>query len=290
MIDFYKSRPIFNLRGGIGNQLFIYSAGNFLSSQIEVAPIFNPAGIDHGDCISELKIPGTFLNRAESKIANIERRLPETLTCRKNYDLTSPIGFSDNGFKVTKRSNISGYFQNSVFANFCLSRGDFNVLQTKPTRAQLREKHNDIAADGGTIVHLRFGDYLNASQSIGNLSLEYYRNVILSDKDISDNRIYVLSDDYSLAKQYFQELKGFDLSYLDNLKYDKDYELLSLFGAAKQIICANSTFSWWGAFLAPKSIKVYAPNPWFRSKLLQTQLNESFYPSYFKQYQSEWQG
>jgi hypothetical protein len=290
MVNFLKSRPIFNLRGGTGNQLFIYSAGNFLCSQIGVAPIFNPGGIGNNECISELMIPGTFLNRVEVKIGNIERRIPQIITQRKNLDLTLPIGFSDYRLRVPKRSDVSGYFQDSFFANFCLSRGDFAKLQAEPFSGQLREKFDEIKSNEGTVVHLRFGDYLNGSKTLGNLSPKYYHKVIQSDSKISQSRIYVMSDDYSLAKEYFQDFRGLDLHYLDTISQKKNHDLLSLFGAATHIICANSTFSWWGAFLSTNAKSVYAPTPWFKSPLFQSQINETFYPSNFKKVSSDWQG
>lgn len=288
MRNAFSSNPIFKLRGGIGNQLFIYSAGIFLSGESCKIPIYDPTGIDHDECISEIGLPGTFLSPLEVRLLNLMRLSPASIWSKNYLDFTFEIGFSESTINIPRKSHVSGYFQNSLYAEFCLNRGFFKNLQAQPDTQFLLDKYNEIQSNHGSILHLRFGDFLKAKETLGNLSANYYSRAIKSKEEISQNPIYVMSDDNALAKKYLQDFKGLNLQFLDHFSEYKSFQLLPLFGAAKQIICANSTFSWWGAFLSGNARSIIVPSPWFKSPELQSQLSESFYPSHFQRMKSVW--
>jgi len=145
-----------------------------------------------------------------------------------------------------------------------------------------------VKSTDSTLLHLRFGDYLKAGSSLGNLSRKYYENIITKNHEISFNPIYVMSDDVSLARQFLGNLHNLEFVFIERDPLISNFDYLRLFGAARRIICANSTYSWWGAFLAEDPQLVIAPHPWYVSKTNQDRILSSFYPDNFKQEISIW--
>lgn len=110
-------------------------------------------------------------------------------------------------------------------------------------------------------VHIRRGDYV--AWGISLLGYEYYAQAIKTFKDKVDNlKFYFFSDDVDVAK----EIAGhFDIEYniINHNKGENSYQDMFLMSQCKHNIIANSSFSWWGAWLN-KNIKkiVVAPKEW----------------------------
>jgi hypothetical protein len=114
-------------------------------------------------------------------------------------------------------------------------------------------------------VHVRRGDYAESAEArrhYGECGQSYYAQAVA---EISNRRqrpltIYVFSDDISWVKQ--------NLSFPANTQYvaedsAPDYERMHLMSLCQDHIIANSTFSWWGAWLNQKNDKmVVGPKPW----------------------------
>jgi hypothetical protein len=112
-------------------------------------------------------------------------------------------------------------------------------------------------------IHVRMGDYLNHKSLGGVCTLNYYREAILKMEGKIKNPVYIFfSDDMAWCKKNFK---------LPNIKFVdwnsgelsfRDMQLMSLCG---NNIIANSSFSWWGAFLnSNKDKTVIAPKIWIR--------------------------
>jgi hypothetical protein len=118
-------------------------------------------------------------------------------------------------------------------------------------------------------VHIRRGDYVTNSHTNavhGTCSLEYYENAInyISEK-VKAPHFFVFSDDYKWALENFKN-RSYPVTCISN-NADKNYEDLTLMYNCKHHIIANSSFSWWGAWLNPNEDKiVIGPKQWFKSK------------------------
>lgn len=117
-------------------------------------------------------------------------------------------------------------------------------------------------------LHIRRGDYVNNAQfkdQFGFLGLDYYKEAIaLFQKEDADVRFFVFSDDLEWVKE--------NLNFEPNLTFVEcsgeniDIEELMLMRACQHHIIANSSFSWWGAWLNEnKNKKVVAPKKWFNN-------------------------
>lgn len=138
----------------------------------------------------------------------------------------------------------------------------FPSIVDKKNRECLESIHNSKSV----AVHIRRGDYLNSINShfvnLGDAG--YYERSIkyIKEKMGDDVVFYVFSDDIGWAKE---KIKGEKCVYIDWNKNCDSYIDMQLMANCKGIIIANSTFSWWGAYLNPMGYakNVVAPARWY---------------------------
>lgn len=119
---------------------------------------------------------------------------------------------------------------------------------------------NELSLKDPIALHIRRGDYVNNSNRHPVISLDYYK-ICLSNFD-NVREVIIFSDDPSWCKT--QEL-FFDDRFLVSEGTDT-YHDLCLMSMCSDFIIANSSFSWWGAWLANRG-KVFYPSLWFGSEL-----------------------
>ena len=117
-------------------------------------------------------------------------------------------------------------------------------------------------------LHVRRADYVTnpqANQFHGVSSMEYYNKAIHKIKSIiSEPHFFIFSDDITWAKQNM--IIDCPTTFVSHNGPDKNYDDLRLMSFCKHHIIANSSFSWWGAWLAMNKNKVViAPTRWFNS-------------------------
>lgn len=112
-----------------------------------------------------------------------------------------------------------------------------------------------------TAVHFRRGDYLTSS--LGVLPLSYYAEAMAYIKNINpDATFFVFSDDIEAVKRELPAAGN--IVFVDHLAGLPDHETMRLMSMCENNITANSSFSWWAAWLNPRPDKqVVAPRPWF---------------------------
>ncbi len=105
-------------------------------------------------------------------------------------------------------------------------------------------------------IHVRRGDYVELANSHPVLSVSYYQE---AQEIVKAKKYLIVSDDISWCKQHFQ---GSQYLFAENNPPHLDFALMSLCEAG--VIIANSTFSWWGAWVNNCSGKIIvAPKTWF---------------------------
>lgn len=140
-------------------------------------------------------------------------------------------------------TDLMGYFQSYRYFD--------GIREEIVADFAFREKFEKPLPDY-TAVHVRRGDYLNQPQYHPVCSVEYYENAL----DLTGGPVVVMSDDIEWCKKFITA----DL-YLDGTS--NIYDLFVMTQARDNII-ANSSFSWWGAWLNKNESKiVVAPKNWF---------------------------
>ena len=149
---------------------------------------------------------------------------------------------------------LQGYFQSEkYFKNIedtIREMFTFRNEIAEPCQSMINSVENPAA------LHIRRTDYLTNSDNHFNLDLDYYAKAL---EEFKDNQIVIFSDDPNWCKQ--QDLFKDDNKFLVS-EGNSNYFDLCLMSLCKGHIIANSSFSWWGAWLA-KSEKVVAPSTWF---------------------------
>lgn len=157
--------------------------------------------------------------------------------------------------------NIDGFFQSPKY--FHDIRTDIlNIFNFSNIDLQLSEKlyRNMVQSNEISVsLHIRRGDYLKYSNYHFILPLSYYRNCIdFISKKIKIFKIIIFSDDILWCKQNMKF--NYPTVYSENNSQIIDLTLMSL---CNHNIIANSSFSWWGAYLNKNKNIVLCPNKWF---------------------------
>lgn len=164
---------------------------------------------------------------------------------------------------------FSGYWQSEKY--FLDQREvllkDFSLKN--PLSAPAEEINTDIASRPATVsLHVRRGDYINniwANNHHGICSVDYYQNALLLMKSkLGSFALYVFSDDIGWAENNIAPITppGTHIVYVSKPSI-QDFEDITLMSHCGNHIIANSTYSWWGAWLNPRPTKiVIAPSQW----------------------------
>ena len=104
------------------------------------------------------------------------------------------------------------------------------------------------------------------------LSLEYYKTALNHIQDI--DQIFIFTDDFPWCKNTFEG----SAIYVDEDKFTQLYMMTKM----KHLILANSTFSWWGAYLNNNEGKIIIPDPWFGPNYKNMDVDGLYYPKWIK--------
>ncbi len=167
-----------------------------------------------------------------------------------------------------KITYLDGFFQSEKYfkhiRNELLHDFRFPHLGSKNELAEQKI----LASKNATAIHIRRGDYITnkaAAAYHGVLPISYYREALelLSQKlNIPTIEVFIFTNDIEWVKNNFK-LSGSKLHFIEGNEGKDSWKDMALMTACKHHIIANSSFSWWGAWLASRQGHVYAPNNWF---------------------------
>lgn len=163
-------------------------------------------------------------------------------------------------------SYVAGYFQNEKY--FLSIRDElianFTIKCDISNYAQQIEKQI-LVENISVSLHIRRGDYIsnkNANSIHGTCDLKYYEKAmsLMNDK-FKNIKYFIFSDDMAWVKE---NLKFKNATYIDSKEKRIPHEDIYLMSLCKHNIIANSSFSWWGAWLNQNEDKlIIAPKRWF---------------------------
>lgn len=212
---------------------------------------------------AEPKGSGTIPSR--STLPQIESRIQQTF--HRSIVQTSEVGFDSRLENLRNLTCIQGYFQSYYYFDELISSrviNRSNFLSQKLSKQSLHiaeyiDQHNPI------ILHVRAGDYLTLSDSIGVLANEYFASVIKFFPWIRDRKILLFTDDPSYAKSVLDGLT-IEYKFFEESLDIHPMELISVMSGANDFVISNSTFSWWAAKLSKQRGQIIAPEQWFKAR------------------------
>jgi len=285
------------MNGGIGNLLFKYAAGLGLATKLNV-PLKLDKSYYHekhyaGDKLNDFFDIPSFANILENifNISTIESTETEMAffrhsLFRKVLERLKPyykrrifreqrFSYDPNFFKANPNVLIKGYWQSEKYFSHVTSL----VKKELTFKKSIQEKNKsfvDRLNQGVSVsLHLRLGDYLShpVSKKIhGALPIEYYQRSVNHLQATINERIqfYIFSDDIEWAKNNLHI--SADVTFIDNSFNLTDADEMYLMSQCKHNIIANSSFSWWAAWLNDNPEKiVIAPQKWFNDGIRDTQ-------------------
>ena len=163
----------------------------------------------------------------------------------------------------TRRVYLDGNYQAYQYAQSVEERLRAELRLREPATGRNLETLRQIGAlENPVSIHVRRGDYALWSGGPQVLPADYYRRAweIIRQK-IANPFCFVFSDDIAFAREILP--KSERMVFVDNNDEAHGFEDLRLMSACRHHVIANSTFSWWGAWLDPNPAKlVCAPNGW----------------------------
>lgn len=267
---------ISRLQGGLGNQMFQYALGRRLALDRNV-----PLKLDlrwyrsHTDrcyLLNRFNISADIASTEEIKQKQILKnrklgKISEAVLRHSPFYYLFPtvreknISFDPHILKARTDAYFIGYWQSEYYFK--------SISPTIQTDYQLKNPLSNeslnflqlIKSTTSISVHIRRGNYLNNPRH-GTCSLDYYQNAhnfILCQFRNPD--FFIFSDDLKWAKENLNNAKT--THFVDLKTAEKDVEELILMSTCKHQIIANSTYSWWGAWLNTNPYKVViAPKQW----------------------------
>ena len=265
-----KPAVIVKISGGLGNQMFRYAralsfAKEFdLELKLDLGWFFLPPG--------SRKVPRDFnLNEfqgviraqaTEREVAFLDSRMGRALGRWNRFLMRKqrrPI------YRLYLDGNYKG---ERFFKDFSSSVRDcfkFPPLQSEAgrrTAALIRGELPSVA------LHVRRGDYLRFIRFNILVKTAYYAKAMeFVETRVPSPRYFVFSDDIPFCKSFFQ---GKDVHFVEGCA--SDIEEMQLMSLCEYSITANSTFSWWGAWLGVDKKLVVAPRKWYNDENLNEQV------------------
>lgn len=263
--------------GGLGNQLFIYCAGLAAAKSagcgLRVDVGRHSARADRPPLLESLGFPGEYVNYVpkSGKFAVVSR-LRERCTLRE-----CSFVFDERVQRQSAGGCLSGYFQSWRYVALV----DREMRSLWARAIESRSKRDDrlveqVRKQRGIVLHVRRGDYLadDAIEYHGLVGLAYYRRAVgVLRASGFDGPLFMVSDDVERAVAELSPLGG--VTPVRELSDPVD--VLRLMSAAPAMVMANSSLSWWGAWLGDAPTRpVIAPRPWFDD--LRTDMRDLLFP------------
>jgi len=157
---------------------------------------------------------------------------------------------------------LHGYFQSE---KYFIDHEDFIRFSFTPKISiveYIKQKYGDFVNINTSSIHVRRGDYLLNGEGFCVLDEEYYNKAVSIMRDRGIFEFLVFSDDTKWCKRVFHD------SCFHIIENEKDYIDLFLMSMCGHNIIANSSFSWWSAWLNKNVEKIIiSPKKWFGKKL-----------------------
>jgi len=286
------------LKGGLGNQLFQIAAGMYASKSgpLEVLSNFTLPRKTEGiaDAMyfkwpKEIKENKRISNKLERKVLalSLSQALKENSAFPKilTHGLVRILTNLTFSLKFKSATNVIsgegvGYCELSLKPGQNLLNGYFQAHQypfdplvyARMREIRLNEESTALIGwikkaqyENPIVIHLRLGDYKNEA-GIGILPLEYYQKALqeLEGKEESKN-IWIFTDEVESVDRFIKPPSQFKVTIMGENGLNPA-ETLELMRHGSAYVIANSTFSWWAAFLSYQiGCTKIIPSPWFQN-------------------------
>ena len=279
---------ITRLAGGLGNQLFQYAVARHLAEIHGAELKIDIQGLEdfknhecplwyHKYVLEPFNIHQSFASSEEVKTLtrrSIAYRLKNRMAGRKGVAArTHIIGkkhfvFEPGILELSDNVYLNGYWQSERYflAIEDIIRSELSIKNSQEGRN--KDLSEEIASCESVSLHIRWGYTVTDEEHMyANLydSGYYERCIGRMAERVTNAHFFVFSDNPKWVRENF--ILPYTVTFVDHNGRDKGYEDMRLMSQCKHHIIANSSFSWWGAWLNPRRDKlVFAPKVWLTTE------------------------
>ena len=273
---------IMRLIGGLGNQLFQYALGRALAVSRSTTLKLDITDYEtykvHAYSLGHFNVIESFATRDEIRrlrgggwmAKQLSRRLHRLIPFRKDsYILEKGFAFDPEVLEPPDDVYLEGYWQSERYFTSIegLLRREFTIRHSLSGRNQ--ELAARITGCNAVSLHVRRGDYVSnpdSSRVHGPCGMDYHRTAVRRIAEVSPQlHLFVFSDEPEWAARNLHLDHPMTIVTGNDARHD--YEDLHLMSLCRHHVIANSSFSWWGAWLSANADKiVIAPARWFAGK------------------------
>lgn len=261
---------------GLGNQLFQFAIGRAMALRSDSSLLLDTRHFSKTSAnvafrlnhfnIGQAVVAGELPPRRDEQ--PLRYHLWRTLRLPPRLIVEDGLHFHAGMLRPQTNVWLKGYWQSERYFADCAEtiRNDLRIVT--PPSAENARRLDDIAASPAISLHVRRGDYLlPQNQAVyATCSEQYYARALeaVASKLAQEPVVYAFSDDPEWVRNNLP--LPFEKRVMAHNGREGDYEDMRLMSACRHHIIANSTFSWWGAWLNPSPDKiVVAPATWFIS-------------------------
>jgi hypothetical protein len=270
-------------KSGLGNQLFQYAAGVYFAqrygAELEIIQEPQELAVSYGHprlfLLTKFSITTPVRQRSgwdrllcstaalKQPLAEFARRITHTQNYKPHFETdwrflsTLPVS------SRTRAIYLDGYFQVYKYAETMEHQLRKELaLRDAPANKNAEVFDQIQSCESPISLHVRRGDYTTIYGGRDALPMTYYENAIKRTREVIRNPIFfVFSDDIAFCRE--QLPAGEDYIFIAHNDETEAHEDLRLMSSCRHHIIANSSFSWWGAWLNPNPDKiVLAPDRW----------------------------
>ena len=286
---------IISLFGGLGNQMFQYSTAKAISLKLGVELKLDTSLLEDRTPKENFTYRDYEFSafNIDEKIANtneVRRFVPNLWNSSKTtlalFKIKRAIfgthyywekhKFEYDAFTKSLKDNtyIYGYFQSEkYFAGIRPQLLESFRLRTNPNEANMKLLAQ-IQAENSVSIHIRRGDYKNSPFQLLEMDSYYLKAIKSIEQKIDSPVFYIFTNDIAWTEKQFKTTQIKKVIVNINTE-SQSYMDMILMSHCQHNICANSSFSWWGAWLNsnPKKV-VIVPKKWFKDKNLNTKTSD----------------
>ncbi len=278
---------IVRLMGGLGNQMFQYAAGRRLAHihnvhlKLDLSWFNNIENVNTArryelhvfNIIADTASPEEVALLKRDKMSVFPEGIKKFINAINLFKVSTWIRekhyhFDPAILKLTDNVYLEGYWQSEKYFKDieAIIRKEFTIKE--PLSGKNKEMAELIRSSAAVSIHIRRGDYVtnpSTNQFHGVCGLDYYSNCIEKIAGmIKKPHFFVFSDEPEWAQNNLK--LHYPTKIIAHNAAGMAYEDLRLMSQCRHHIIANSSFSWWGAWLNPDpDKKVFAPKRWFKT-------------------------
>jgi len=273
---------IVRLSGGLGNQMFQFAAAKktALFHKVELKSDLAEYQINN---LRKYELGCFELSLPEASVKEIKKIIPSGKSVSWK-SITNKLFFRSGSYKYIKQPHflfqyypeietassstyLDGYWQSEKYFKDIDSqiRKDFTFKESLTGKNEILSKK--ILSENAVAIHVRRGDYAindTTKEFHGQCSVQYYQKSIdYILQKVEKPIFYVFSDEPEWAENNLKTITG-SVKIVDYNKHNKSFDDMQLMSLCKHNIIANSSFSWWAAWLNTNPDKIIiAPKNWF---------------------------